>query len=726
MKRITQVKKRDGRVVAFDLRRVADAIYRAARSVGGEDRFLAEELAGVVGLYLEKSHGGRVPAVADVDDAVERVLIDTGHAKTAKAFILHRDRRRTARDRLEFDGHPPAGATRPVVGRGDGGISAWSKVRIVASLVDEGGIDEATAEDVARTVEARVFAGGSPRVSTASLRALVDAELFDRGRTPLCDGRRVIGVSVDELTRRFEVGSGERRTTDPLAFVEALGEDVLAPYVLVEVIPPSAAEAHRAGDLHLEDLGAPFAVRHLALSLGEALSRTLRGEGVARPQGARRAAAAIGEIVTRHAGSASRTFALEDWNVFMAPHVDRLDEDALRAEATEWLLSPALLAFPRRGGLLRLEAVLTAGVPDRSAGLEAPPPAPPGRSLGDFDDAAFRTARALLAAASDLRRDGFSDHLPDFTVVLPRPSLRDPSIRAFLRDVLASALDGGEPVLRFDAKGYPGRGPRAFRVGPDDARDPLRYASGDVAVATHASINVGGAALRAGKGGVEACLDDIDRLVLLALDAALARRRFLERGGDAPGDTLWAMRRGLVPLLDLEGAIHVVEPVGVERAAEWLAGDDEAAIAGLAERLLARVDAKAAQGARDRELAVAVAYGVSREAPARFAQADAARFTDADAWWGTGWDVGRGETEPPTYAPDRPRVSGAVPVVRTELLGPARAARRAPVRARVCVDADARPSLDRLVEIVERLGPDEAVVEVVIDPWPRRVRRSEA
>src|SRR5205814_164483 len=135
-------------------------------------------------------------------------------------------------------------------------------------------------------------------------------------------------------------------------------------------------------------------------------------------------------------------------------------------------------------------------------------------------DATLRTARAFLAAAGALRREGLVDRLPDLTVVLPRGSLGDPSIRALLRDAIASAVDGGEPVLRWDEAGYPGRGPRAFRVGPDEMGDPLRYASGDVAVATQASINVAACALRAGPGAVDACLADVDRLVALALDAA--------------------------------------------------------------------------------------------------------------------------------------------------------------------------------------------------------------
>lgn len=715
MKRIRQVRKRDGRLVPFDLRRIADAIYRAARSVGGEDRFLAEELAGVVGLYLEKSHPGRVPAVTDVDDAVERVLIDTGHSKTAKAFILHRDRRRAARDRLELGVESPAG--RPVVGRDDGAISAWSKARITAALVEEGRIDDATAEDVARAVEARVFSGGLARVSTALLRALVDAELFDRGHTPLCDARRAVTIDTADVTRRIEEGSGDRRTIDPASLAEAVGEDVLRGYMLTEVLPGPVALAHRAGDLHLEDLGQPFAVRHVALAPFDALSRTLRGEGVARAQGPRRVAAALGELVLRHGACASRTFVLEEFNVLLAPHVDRLDEDALHAEAREWLLSPAFLSFPRRGGLLRLELGLCAGVQGRAASLPAPPPAPPGRTLRDFDDAALRTARAILSATVELRREGLAEHLPDLTLAVPRRGLREPAIRALLRDALACALDVGEPILRLTDEGSPERGPRAFRIGPDAMGDPFRYASGDVAVATHASINVAGAALRSGAGGIDACLVELDGLVDLALDAAKARRLLLERGGETPDGSLWALRRGLVPLLDLEGAVHLIEPVGVERAAATLCGDDAASAPGLCERLFARVEASVAAGALERELVARVVLGASNEAPVRFAACDAARYA--------GIEHAPDEDEEPTYAPPRARASAAAPVVTREALGVAREGRGG-IRARIAVDGEHRPALDVLVEHVERVALEPTIVEVAVDPWPRRMRRVEA
>jgi anaerobic ribonucleoside-triphosphate reductase len=92
------IRKRDGRIVEFDSVKIAAAIFKAAKAVGGEDRQLARELAEVVIQYLSKKLGTVIPTVEDVQDAVEKILIETGHAKTAKAYILYRDRRTKLRE----------------------------------------------------------------------------------------------------------------------------------------------------------------------------------------------------------------------------------------------------------------------------------------------------------------------------------------------------------------------------------------------------------------------------------------------------------------------------------------------------------------------------------------------------------------------------------------------------------------------------------------------------
>lgn len=93
-----KIKKRDGREVHFDDSKITDAIFKAARSVGGEDRETAMELTLGVLRMLKQQSNGQVFGVEDVQDVVEKILIEKGHAKTAKAYILYRDRRSRVRD----------------------------------------------------------------------------------------------------------------------------------------------------------------------------------------------------------------------------------------------------------------------------------------------------------------------------------------------------------------------------------------------------------------------------------------------------------------------------------------------------------------------------------------------------------------------------------------------------------------------------------------------------
>ncbi|MBS7369167.1 MAG: anaerobic ribonucleoside triphosphate reductase [Oscillospiraceae bacterium] len=95
---ITMIKKRDGRQVPFNIEKIANAIFKAAKSVGGDDYDEAMHLADVVCQQLSESIIGRNPSVEEVQDMVERVLVEEGHAKTAKAYILYRAERTRVRE----------------------------------------------------------------------------------------------------------------------------------------------------------------------------------------------------------------------------------------------------------------------------------------------------------------------------------------------------------------------------------------------------------------------------------------------------------------------------------------------------------------------------------------------------------------------------------------------------------------------------------------------------
>ncbi|MCF8263923.1 MAG: response regulator SirA [Melioribacteraceae bacterium] len=92
------VLKRSGAIVPFKAERISNAIYRAAVAVGGRDKELAESLTEKVIEYLHKNEKvTSTPDIEQVQDAIEKVLIENGHAKVSKAFILYREERNKKR-----------------------------------------------------------------------------------------------------------------------------------------------------------------------------------------------------------------------------------------------------------------------------------------------------------------------------------------------------------------------------------------------------------------------------------------------------------------------------------------------------------------------------------------------------------------------------------------------------------------------------------------------------
>jgi ribonucleoside-triphosphate reductase len=95
---ISQIMKRDGQIVRFQREKIAWAKFKAAQAVGGSDYDISDNLTTQVMDILVLRYKNTVPEVEDVQDVVEKVLIDNGHAKTAKAYILYRENRRSARE----------------------------------------------------------------------------------------------------------------------------------------------------------------------------------------------------------------------------------------------------------------------------------------------------------------------------------------------------------------------------------------------------------------------------------------------------------------------------------------------------------------------------------------------------------------------------------------------------------------------------------------------------
>jgi len=93
------VRKRDGRLEPFDQERITNAIWKAAKAVAGKDRELAKKLSDQVVAMLQERFGEEgVPTVEEIQDLVEKALIENGHARTAKAYILYRKQHQDMRE----------------------------------------------------------------------------------------------------------------------------------------------------------------------------------------------------------------------------------------------------------------------------------------------------------------------------------------------------------------------------------------------------------------------------------------------------------------------------------------------------------------------------------------------------------------------------------------------------------------------------------------------------
>lgn len=85
------VLKRDSKLEPFDQERITNAIWKAAKAVGGKDKERAKQISDEVVAELNKIYGDDgVPTVEEIQDIVEKRLIENGHAQTAKAYILYR------------------------------------------------------------------------------------------------------------------------------------------------------------------------------------------------------------------------------------------------------------------------------------------------------------------------------------------------------------------------------------------------------------------------------------------------------------------------------------------------------------------------------------------------------------------------------------------------------------------------------------------------------------
>ncbi|MDP7134842.1 MAG: anaerobic ribonucleoside-triphosphate reductase, partial [Planctomycetota bacterium] len=262
MTSLRSVLKRDGREVPFDKTKIADAIFRAAQVAGGESRSESEELTEAVVLFLERDFKEDPPPIEAIQDLVERVLIETGHAATAKAYILYRERRTRIRNSLKVRKPAPlddASHVKVSPGTRDE-IAIWDPEKIVLALEIEAQLEPEIAREIAHAVEQKILAAGMQQVTTLLIREMVDIELLLRGLSASLEKQSLFGMpkfDLDQLLFQRQKSNHKVVTNNPEALNLAIAERLLRQYALDEVFDKEVARAHLAGVIHIHDLGYP-------------------------------------------------------------------------------------------------------------------------------------------------------------------------------------------------------------------------------------------------------------------------------------------------------------------------------------------------------------------------------------------------------------------------------------------------------------------------------------
>ncbi len=588
---MAHVRKRDGRVVPFNRKKIAEAIFKAARAVGGDDRPLAEELADVVALFLRKHHGGQTPGIEEIQDMVEKILIETGHAKTAKAYILYRQKRAEMREQAVVVRRKQAAVDATdrlllVEGRAVEERMPWDRRRISEALQREANVSSDVADEIAAIVEKRIMRSGLTRISTSIVRALVDNELFERGLTRKLERQAILGVpkfDLDQLLFNKANENSNITANSPEAVNLSIAENVLKQYALQEVFSADVADAHATGMVHLHDLGYPTRVYCSSHSLEYIKKYGLHLDNLEVSSApARHASTLTGHLNTflasmqaYYAGALGVAFI----NVMYSPFVEGMSDEEMRQEAQYLVFSSSQNAFSRGGQTLFLDFNVHTGIPRYLHDVPAIGPGGKytGRTYGDYVRPAMRFTRAML----DVWRAG-----DEYGRVFPFPkcdfhvsddTFDDPEQKRILEYACEVASENGSPYFIFDRDEVTLSACCRLRTKVEDPYMIKHPESMRFCGFQNVTINLPQCAYRAGRGNVNGLHEEIERAMNIAMKAHLQKKTFIRKMMSAPGMPLWQVGRPAAdgrPYIDLRDSTYIVGLIGLNECVHYLTGEE--------------------------------------------------------------------------------------------------------------------------------------------------------
>ena len=647
------VKKRDGQILKFERERIVSAIFKAAQAVGGQDRDIAEKLADEVILYLFAARGSKLPGVEEIQDAIEKVLIESGHAKTAKAFILYRHER--ARRRGENKARPEVDAEMKdktfeldptelalFVRTSDDDLTHWDKQRIVNAMVREAGVPDATARIISDEVEEIVLSSKVNVITVALIRELVNAKLIEHG---LEDARRRhgrLGVPLYDAEKIITWPNRENANIphNPEATNMTLAEAINKQYALLRVFSQDVADAHARGDIHLHDLGfinRPYCsgqsleyVKKFGLNLPNALS-------IAKP--AKYPETLLAHMVKFSAALQGHFAGAIGWdavNIFFSPFLVGLSEREMKQMAQMLVFEYSQQSVARGGQAIFSDINIYWEVPTHFENVEALGPGgiPTGKPYSHFQPEAQKMAWALFDVFMEGDGTGRPFFFPKPLVHITDKFFKTPGHQDFLLHISDVAAEKGNTYFVFD-RGETAKISECCRLSfkleqsdLDDAKTPwrMRYCA-----LQNVTLNLPRAGILAG-GDDARLFSALDDFFETAIKAHIQKKNFihslLNLGAEGPL-ALLTMNKDGEPYLRTKRATYLIGLLGLNELVEAHRGvqlhqSEEAFRFGL--KVVAYLSLKAREASRQHGMRFVLEQTPAESAAFRLSRLDLERY----------------------------------------------------------------------------------------------------
>jgi ribonucleoside-triphosphate reductase len=649
VKSFTEVRKRDARLVKFDKSKIAGAIFKAARAVGGEDRLLAEELASAVTLFLRKKFKAKLPGIEEIQDVVEKVLIETGHAKTAKAYILYRERRTEIRQMLRVRKEVASQTSSTdlsllVTPATRDEILSWERERISQALVKEASLSEPVASSIAKAVEEKIFSSGLEQISTSLIRELADNELFTRGYKQKLSRQKLLGIPTYDLDQLIHSKSNENSNitaNNPEAINLSIAENTLKQYSLQKIFSPPVSQAHLLGIIHIHDLGYPTRVYCSSHSLEYLKKYGLELQNLdtsSKPASHARTLTGhlntfLASLQAYYAGALGVGYI----NIFYAPYLEEMSYAQMKQEAQYLIFSGSQNAFSRGGQTLFIDSNVHTGIPGYLKNIPAigPKGKYTGKTYGDYEKTARQFARALLEVWGEGDKYGHVFAFPKCDLHINEETFRDPKQYELLEYAAEIASKNGSPYFVFDRDEVTLSACCRLRTQIRDNYMIKHPESMRFCGFQNVTINLPQAAYRAGRGNVDIFYKEVGRAMDLAMRAHLEKKKFISEIMNEPGCPLWQIGKKAQdgrPYVDLKKATYIIGIIGLNECLQHLSGkelhqDEETFKLGL--RIISYMHFRAKEYEKKYKLRIALEESPAESATRRLAKVDMREFPEA-------------------------------------------------------------------------------------------------